>query len=65
MDFAKTKKIFSLFVAAFGLFVLIFIIYSIIVISRVAQKKDKQEIKTDYASEKITPGPSAFPTLSK
>ncbi|OGK11567.1 hypothetical protein A2954_01770 [Candidatus Roizmanbacteria bacterium RIFCSPLOWO2_01_FULL_37_12] len=65
MDLDKIKKFFTLFVAAFGLFVLMFIIYSIFIISRVAQKKEKQEIKKNYAIEKITPSPEIKPTFSK
>ena len=62
MELDRVKKFFTLLLTAFGIFALIFIMYSIFVISRVAQKKEKQEIKTDYAGEPITPSPS--PTLA-
>lgn len=68
MELDKVKKFFTLLMTAFGIFALIFIMYSIFVISRVAQKKEKQEIKKGYAGEPITPSPSpilTFPVHSK
>ena len=68
MDLEKARKFFSMLLAAFGFLVLIFIIYSIFLISHYAQKKEKQEIKTGYAGELVTPSPSptlAFPVRSK
>lgn len=57
MSFDKLKQFITILMLALGLFALIFIIYSMIVISRVAQNKKKQEIKKDYAGELITPSP--------
>jgi len=50
---------------ALGIFVLIFIVYSIFVISKIAQDKKKHEIEKGYAGEQVTPSPSPFPTLPK
>ena len=58
MDADRVKRIFTLIFTAFGIFILIFITYSIFVISKIAQKKDKQEIKKGYAEELITPSPT-------
>jgi len=44
-----------LFLTAFGIFALIFLMVSIIIVSRSARKKDRQEIEKGYAGEKITP----------
>jgi len=56
MDLDGVKRIFNLIIAALGIFALIFIFYSIIVVSRIAQDKNrKQEIKKDYAGEYISP----------
>ena len=55
MDLDKVKSFFNVFLTAFGIFVLIFILYSIIIASRIAQRKDRQEIKKDYAGEIATP----------
>lgn len=65
MDLEKAKNFFTMLLAAFGFLVLIFIIYSIFLISHYAQKKEKQEIKTDFAGEPVTPSPSPYPTLPK
>lgn len=62
MDIDRIKKFFTLLMTAVGLFALIFIIYSIFVISRYAQKKEKHEIKKDYAGEIVSPSPSPSPT---
>lgn len=56
MDLAGVKKFFSLFLAALGIFALVFIAYAMVIVSRIAQDKKKiQEIKTDYASEYLSP----------
>ncbi|OGK16323.1 hypothetical protein A2774_05265 [Candidatus Roizmanbacteria bacterium RIFCSPHIGHO2_01_FULL_39_12c] len=49
------KRFFMLFLTAFGIFALIFLMVSIIIVSRSARKKDRQEIEKGYAGEKITP----------
>ncbi len=49
----KVKKFFWLFLTALGLFVIIFLIYSIVLINRYA--REKQEIKKGYAEEDMTP----------
>ena len=58
MDIDKVKRYFTLILTALGIFALIFLMVSIIIVSRIAQKKDKKEIKEGYAEEKITPSPS-------
>ena len=58
MDLERVKKFFTLLITALCIFVLIFIIYSILVISKIAQDKEKHEIKKDYAGELVTPSPS-------
>ena len=56
MDFDGVKKFFSLFLAALGIFVLIFIAYTMVIVSRIAQdKKKKQDIKKSYADEYVSP----------
>ncbi|OGK09432.1 hypothetical protein A2767_05295 [Candidatus Roizmanbacteria bacterium RIFCSPHIGHO2_01_FULL_35_10] len=62
MDLDGVKKFFSLFLAAISIFALIFIMYSIVVVSRLAQdKKKRQEIKKDYAGEYVSPSPTQRP----
>lgn len=61
MDLDQIKKYLSLFLTALGIFAIVFIIYSIFLISRYAQQQ--QEIKKGYATEKLTPSPS--PRLTK
>jgi len=58
MDLERVKKFFALFLTAFGFLVLIFIIYSIFIISRYAQEKRKHEIEKGYAGEQVTISPS-------
>lgn len=61
MDFERVKKFISLFVMAFGLFVLIFIAYSMIVINKMAQKKGTYQMQKDYAGERVSPSPTFIP----
>ena len=65
MDLDRIKKFFTLLMTAFGIFVLIFLMYSIFVISKIAQDKKKHEIEKGYAGEVITPSPSPYATLPK
>ena len=58
MDLDGVKKFFNLFLAALGIFALIFITYSIFVVSKMAQDKNKHEIKKGYADEYVSPRPS-------
>lgn len=58
MDFDRIKRYLSLFLTALGVFVIIFLIYSIFLISRMAQKKEKHEIDKGYATEQITATPT-------
>ncbi|OGK11559.1 hypothetical protein A2954_01730 [Candidatus Roizmanbacteria bacterium RIFCSPLOWO2_01_FULL_37_12] len=63
MDIDSVRRYFSLFLAAISIFALIFIMYSIVVISKIAQdRKKKQEIQKGYAVEKITPSPTPLIT---
>ncbi|OGK09433.1 hypothetical protein A2767_05300 [Candidatus Roizmanbacteria bacterium RIFCSPHIGHO2_01_FULL_35_10] len=56
MNTNRLKKFLSLVLTALSIFALIFIIYSIVVISRIAHdKRKKQEIKIDYADEYVSP----------
>lgn len=60
MDIDNLKKFINLLIAALGIFALIFIVYSMIIVSKIAQdKKRKQEIKKGYADEYISP--TVFP----
>ena len=65
MDLDRIKKFFALLMTALGIFVLIFIVYSIFVISKIAQDKKKHEIEKGYAGELVTPSPSPSPTFPK
>ena len=60
MDLDRVKRVFTLFLTAFGIFSVIFLTVTVFMISRIAQKKDKQEIKKGYAEEmvSVTPTPS-------
>lgn len=58
MTLDQIKRYLSLFFTALGVFLIIFLIYSIILISRLAQEKEKHEIEKGYATEKISPSPT-------
>lgn len=57
MNFEQIKKFFSLFFTALGLFVFIAIIYSVILVSQYAMKKESK-INDSYADEVISIFPS-------
>lgn len=61
MDLDSVKKFFSLFLAALGIFALVFIVYAMVIVSKIAQDKKRiNQIKKDYASEYVSPTPSPY-----
>jgi hypothetical protein len=64
MNLEPLKKFLSLLLTAFGIFIMIAIIYTVILFSRLAMERE-HTIKNDYAGEVNPSLPALSPTIAK